>query len=217
MLINDDLSKRALVFTEQEPWEKSPASGVWRKKLDRHGEESGRATSIVKYEPRSSFAEHSHTDGEEFLVLEGTFSDESGDFSAGTYVRNPDGYRHTPFSANGCSIFVKLCQFQKRDDERKIINTKNAEWVPGLVTGLSVLPLHTFEYENIALVRWNPGTYFQRHTHVGGEEILVLEGVFEDEYGQYPAGTWIRNPPDSEHTPFSKEGCLIYVKTGHLK
>ncbi|MEM8617794.1 MAG: cupin domain-containing protein, partial [Pseudomonadota bacterium] len=44
----------------------------------------------------------------------------------------------------------------------------------------------------------------------------VLEGTFEDEHGTYPAGTWIRSPHMSQHKPWSDEGCLIYVKTGHL-
>ncbi|MEB3214064.1 MAG: cupin domain-containing protein, partial [Leptolyngbyaceae bacterium] len=54
------------------------------------------------------------------------------------------------------------------------------------------------------------------HRHWGGEEIFVLDGVFEDEQGRYPKGTWLRNPPGSVHSPFSTEGCVIYVKTGHL-
>lgn len=48
------------------------------------------------------------------------------------------------------------------------------------------------------------------------KEILVLSGVFEDEYGSYPAGTWLRSPHLSRHQPFSRSGCTIYVKTGHL-
>ena len=54
------------------------------------------------------------------------------------------------------------------------------------------------------------------HRHFGGEEIFVLEGVFADEFGEYPAGTWLRSPHMSMHKPFSREGCLIFVKTGHL-
>lgn len=79
-----------------------------------------------------------------------------------------------------------------------------------------MLPLHEFGAESCALVRWAPGTHFTAHTHWGGEEILVLEGVFSDEHGHYPEGTWLRSPHGSRHQPFSDEGCLIYVKTGHL-
>jgi anti-sigma factor ChrR (cupin superfamily) len=66
-------------------------------------------------------------------------------------------------------------------------------------------------------VRWAPKTRFKPHVHPGGEEILVLDGVFNDEDGAYQAGTWLRSPRWSRHTPFTgPEGALIYVKVGHL-
>ena len=70
--------------------------------------------------------------------------------------------------------------------------------------------------ENVALVRWQPGTRFHRHSHPGGEEILVLDGELRDEHGVYPQGTWLRNPHMSVHTPYSETGCLIYVRVGGL-
>lgn len=191
-------------------------AGVERKMLDRIGEEVARATSVVRYAPNSYFSEHEHIGGEEFFVLDGVFSDQSGDFPAGSYVRNPIGTRHTPHSDEGCTIFVKLQQFARDDDAQFAIDTQNTQFRPGTAEGLSVLPLHQYENESVALVRWQPGTYFSRHQHWGGEEILVLEGTFQDEYGDYPQGSWIRSPHLSAHEPFSEEGCLIYVKTGHL-
>ena len=86
-----------------------------------------------------------------------------------------------------------------------------------MVDGLSVMPLHNFETEHAALVKWESNTIFNPHQHWGGEEILVLEGVFYDEFGVYPKGSWLRTPHLSQHTPFTKEeGALIFVKTGHL-
>ena len=216
MQINADLSQRAVVYSEDLPWVDSPMAGVQRRMLERDGEEVARATSLVRYEPGSSFSAHTHGGGEEFLVLDGIFSDEKGDYPAGTYVRNPVGSSHTPASKSGCTILVKLWQMSPEDQERVEIATKKNPWVPGLVAGLQVMPLHTYGTENVALVKWEPGTVFQRHSHFGGEEIYVIDGVFEDEQGTYPQGTWIRNPHGSIHTPFSKAGCLIYVKTGHL-
>ena len=79
------------------------------------------------------------------------------------------------------------------------------------------MPLHNFEYENTALVKWNPNTKFNFHQHFGGEEIFVLTGTFYDEYGNYPKHTWIRSPHMSKHRPFTKDdGAIIFVKTGHL-
>jgi anti-sigma factor ChrR (cupin superfamily) len=216
MKLNADFDARIVIDTRSSPWIASPEAGVDRILLDRVGDEVARATSIVRYASGSAFDSHEHGLGEEFLVLWGTFADEHGEYPAGTYVRNPPGSRHRPSSASGCELFVKLRQFQTLDDTRVVIDTKRGDLRPGLVPGLSVLPLHEFGTEHVALVRWEPGTRFQPHTHWGGEEILVLEGVFSDEYDDYPAGTWIRSPHLSRHQPFSKPGCLIYVKVGHL-
>lgn len=214
--VRADLAVRAVVDTNTLDWEPSPTKGVLRRKLDRVGTEVGRVTSLVQYAPSSSFPEHTHGGGEEIFVLEGIFSDEKGDHPAGSYLRNPIGSSHAPGSAEGCTIFVKLHQFDSADQEQLVIATKDANFLPGQVKGLSVLPLHSFEGESTALVRWAPGTHFAPHSHFGGEEILVLEGVFSDEFGDYPKGTWIRSPHLSRHNPYSEEGCLIYVKTGHL-
>ena len=216
MQINTDFSKRVVIDSNQSPWTPSPMNGVERCMLDRAAAESGRATSLVRYSPETSFPIHAHPRGEEILVLSGVFSDAGGDYPTGSYLRNPPGSQHSPFSTPGCVLFVKLDQFSPLDGEEVRLNTRQSQWMPGMVPGLLVMPLHDFEGEHTALVRWAPGTCFNRHRHWGGEEILVLEGVFQDEHGTYPAGTWLRSPHLSEHKPFSTEGCLIYVKTGHL-
>ncbi|MEO0985541.1 MAG: cupin domain-containing protein, partial [Cyanobacteria bacterium J06639_14] len=116
----------------------------------------------------------------------------------------------------GATILVKLWQMDSDDQTQVAIDTSQARWAPGLVDGLKVLPLHAYSSEQVALVKWAPGTHFQTHRHWGGEEIFVIDGTFADEHGVYPKGTWLRSPHGSIHTPFSDEGCLIYVKTGHL-
>lgn len=216
MELHADFSARVAIDTQAEPWVASPQPGIERRMLDRVGGEVARATSLVRYAPDSQFPEHEHGLGEEILVLSGVFADEHGEYPAGTYLRNPPGTRHAPRSMPGCELFVKLRQFQPGDDRQLRIDTRGAAFVPGLVAGLQVLPLHEFADEHVALVRWAPGTRFQAHAHWGGEEILVLEGVFSDEHGRYPAGSWLRSPHLSRHQPFSDPGCLIYVKVGHL-
>ncbi len=212
-----DLLQRAVVESHDEPWVPSPMAGVERRMLERiGGEMASRATTVVRYAPKSHFSAHTHGGGEEFIVLDGTFSDEHGDYPTGTYVRNPVGSKHTPFSEPGCTILVKLQQMHPDDQESVRIDTANEPWRPGLVPGLQVMPLHQFGAENVALVRWQPGTVFQPHVHSGGEEIFVMQGVFHDEHGAYPQGTWLRSPPGSRHSPFTPEGCTILVKTGHL-
>lgn len=218
MRLNSNFSQRIVIKPDHYSWVGSPVKGVTRMMLDRIGKEVGRATSLVRYEPNSTFTEHTHSGGEEFFVLEGAFADEHGEYSAGCYVRNPIGTSHKPEVGNkGALIFVKLHQFNKADMTPVMIDTHTQAWRPGLIQGLSVMPLHEFQGENIALVKWEPNTQFKPHTRPGGEEIFVLKGTLYDEDGIYPSGTWIRNPPYSRHTPYTKEdGAVIYVKVGHL-
>jgi anti-sigma factor ChrR (cupin superfamily) len=216
MRINADFSEQVVVRPADYDWVASPSNGVKRMMLDRIGDEVARATTIVEFAPGSYFDAHSHDGGEEYLVLEGVFSDESGDYPAGTYVRNPIGTSHKPFTKNGCRILVKLHQFDADDLDPVTIYTRNTPFRQGAVEGLTVLPLHSAASENVALVHWAAGTKFNGHAHWGGEEIYVIEGTFQDENGDYPEGTWIRSPHLSRHTPWSDKGCLIYVKTGHL-
>lgn len=214
-MLNMDFGQRVSIDTSQQDWVASPLAGVWRKPLAREDAERGHATSLVRYEPGASFSAHDHPNGEEILVLEGTFSDETGDYPAGTYLRNPQGFRHAPFSSDGCVILVKLHQFQSNDKLRVCVDINTAQWLPGQ-SRLQVLPLHDFEGERVALVHWPAGEKFQSHVHAGGEEIYVISGELIDEHGRYPAGTWIRNPHMSRHQPYVEEETLIWVKTGHL-
>ena len=218
MELRSNFSERYVVLPDEEPWRPSPIAGIERMMLDRIGDEVARATSIVKYAPNARFSSHVHAGGEEILVLQGEFIDEHGSYPAGTYIRNPIGSKHTPSAGpDGTLLLVKLHQFDRRDTTQKCIRTHESEWFQGSAAGLTVLPLHSFESESVALVRWAPNTNFNPHQHWGGEEILVLEGVFQDEHGKYPKGSWLRSPHLSQHTPFTgPEGALIYAKTGHL-
>ncbi len=218
MRINDDFSKRVVIRPDDYEWVDSPMPGVERMMFDRIGNEVARATSLVRYAPNSKFSQHVHSGGEEFFVLEGEFADEHQAFPVGSYARNPIGTAHAPdVGEQGCVIFVKLQQFEPDDQSQFVIDTSKSTWSPGLVPGLEVMSLHRYEREQVALVKWAPNTDFNTHTHWGGEEILVIAGTFFDDQGEYPAGTWIRSPHQSKHTPYTRaEGALIYVKVGHL-
>ncbi len=210
-----NFDKQLVIETASMDWESSPMAGVKRKRLSYEEVERGHATSIVEFEAGSSFRRHDHPLGEEILVLEGVFSDETGDYPAGTYIRNTEGFSHAPFSKDGCVLFVKLHQFDPDDSKQVRIDTKNTPFLPGQGY-LEVLPLPEFGTESTALVWWPAGEKFVLHRHMGGEEIYVISGEFIDEHGRYPAGTWIRSPHLSQHHPFVEEDTLILVKTGHL-
>ncbi len=214
-MLNMDFYKPVIIDTNNMEWMGSPAAGVQRKPLAREEAERGHATSIVRYVKGASFDQHHHPKGEEIFVLEGTFSDEHGDNGPGTYMRNPPGSRHTPFSKEGCILFVKLHQFADDDLTEVRINTQETSWQPG-IGGLQVMSLHEHKGEHVALVKWPAGERFQPHSHFGGEEIFVLSGVFKDEHGSYPANTWMRSPHLSQHNPYVEEETIIWVKTGHL-
>ena len=218
MRLNSDFSERVVVRPEDYRWVDSPMPGVERMMLDRIGDEVARATSLVRYAPNSTFSPHVHGGGEEFLVLEGEFADEHRTYPVGTYVRNPIGTSHSPrVGAAGCIIFVKLHQFDKEDDTPVVIDTHTAEWPLQLAPGFEAMPLHEFKDELVMMIRWAPNTPYKEHTHYGGEEVFVIEGCFSDEYGDYPAGTWLRNPDQSSHNAFTRDaGALLFLKAGHL-
>lgn len=215
MEINSDISQRVVIQQNIVPWLVTPWAGVQYRMLEGGADDAARATMIIKYAPGSSL--HSACEyGEEIVVLDGVLSDEFGSYSKGDYIKSPPGSAHAYESAAGCMLFVKQQHLEIEEDQRILVKTASCPWYQGLVDGLSVMPLSEFGTRHTALVRWAQGTRFNAHRHFGGEEIYVLEGVFADEFGKYPEGTWMRSPHLSAHCPYSMEGCTILVKTGHL-
>ena len=214
-MLNMQFDQPVVVNTGEMEWEASPMAGVWRKPLMREAAEHGMTTSVVRYDAGSRFSAHPHPKGEEILVLDGVFSDEHGDYPAGTYIRNPPASRHSPRSEAGCELLVMLDQFDANDDAITRIDTNSTDWFPG-EGRIRVMPLHYFDTEMVALYKWPAGTSCEPHQHFGGEEVYVLTGALLDEYGRYPAGTWLRNPHNSEHCPYVEEETVIWIKTGHI-
>ena len=217
--LNADFTQRVVLDTAAMDWRASPSPSVWRKRLHLSGgAESGRVTSVVRYDPNSAFHVHDHPEGEEILVLDGVFSDEHGDYPAGTYLLNPEGFRHAPFSHPGCVLFVKLRQYAGEGRRHVAIDTRGAHWQAGGAEGVEVLPLYGEAGfpETVALVRAAPGTVLPPRENPGGAEVFVLDGVLEDEEARYSAGTWLRLPPGAALAPRSAEGCTFYLKRGHL-
>ncbi len=160
-MLNMDFNQKVVIESAQQDWVASPMPGVMRKPLAREDAERGHATSIVCYEPGAKFSAHDHPLGEEILVLDGVFSDETGDYPAGTYFRNPEGFRHAPFSKKGCVLLVKLHQFQTDDTDHVVIDTRRETFKPGS-GDLQVLPLHQHGTEQVALVRCPQSSVFRR-------------------------------------------------------
>src|SRR5256712_12656976 len=213
--INGNLSVRAVADTTLMRWTPSPSGSVWRKRAHLVGpRESGQVTSVVRYEPASRFPAHDHPEGEEILVLEGVFSDEHGDWPAGTFLLNPEGFRHTPFSEPGCVLFVKLRQFPGRERRHVVVDTHKLAWQPSSIPAVAHKPLYQQAgfSDLMRLERWEPQADLGIISYEQGAELFVLEGEFADEAGAYSAGFWLRLPAGSEHHPRSPPGGPLYVK-----
>lgn len=214
MELNADFDSRVVVHADRTDWIASPMPGVDRRMLDRIGGEVARATTIVRYAPGSAFSEHTHTGGEEFIVLSGVFQDEHGDFPQGTYVRNPPTSAHTPGSQDGCVIFVKLWQFDK--DDRTQFRKHMAQELGGAVDGVASALLHQDAREVVTYHALEPGAVLTKDAD-GGLELLVLDGDVTEGGDELVANSWLRVPAGGAITATAgSQGAKIWIKTGHL-
>jgi anti-sigma factor ChrR (cupin superfamily) len=217
MKINAEFSQIASAHTAEQDWVASPMVGVDRKPLDRVGNEVARATSIVRYAPQSHFAPHIHNGGEEFVVLEGVFQDEHGDYPVGSYVRNPPQSRHKPGSEKGCVIFVKLWQFQPEDRKHTNILMENAE-ISFANNDDQVVErlLYADKHEQVKHVTLSANTHWQSDAD-NGNEILVLDGTVVHNQERLNKHDWLRIPEGKElHLQAASEGAKIWLKSGNL-
>ena len=214
MELNADFSAAVLVRFDQIAWQASPMPGVDRRMLDRIGGEVARATSIVRYAPGSRFSAHTHTGGEEFIVLDGVFQDEHGDYPQGSYVRNPPTTAHSPRSDAGCVIFVKLWQFHP--DDRIQFHTLMTEALSAPVDGVATALLHRDAFEVVSYSELAPDATLIK-TDAGGTEMLVIAGSMLWGGESLGAGDWLRLPEGQRlEVTAGALGGKVWIKTGHL-
>lgn len=217
MNLNADFTLRAVVHAARLDWTPSPIPGVDRRMLDRIGYEVARATSIVRYAPHSRFSPHTHGGGEEFLVLGGVFQDEHGDYPLGTYVRNPPTTSHTPGSEPGCTLFVKLWQFDPGDRTSVCTDTSALAFVPAPgCPGVEQAALFEDVCERVGVEHWAPGITVEMPVG-GGIELLVLDGGFVESGEEFTRHSWLRLPAGSAlRATAGRQGCRVWAKSGHL-
>ena len=216
MLLNDDLTVRTVAHAARQEWVPSPSKGVDRRMLFRIGEEKARATSIVRYAARSHFPHHRHPGGEEFLVLEGTFQDETGEFPAGSYVRNPPGTGHAPGSDDGCTIFVKLWQFREDDHEQVVRLPGEGRRDQPSQGALLSLTLFENPHERVGIAEWQAGAAIELANPLG-LEVLVLSGSFSDEKEEFERLSWLRLPAgENFRARVNQGGVRIWFKSAQL-
>ncbi len=204
--MNSDYEQKALIDTNTIQWQETQVKNVFKKILAIKDKEE---TSLIKLNEGSVLNQEQKINSVEIFVLEGTYINEYGEYPQGTYLRLPEENEALVKSDKDCVIFRKTNFFT--DKQKVIIDTNTTLWLQGQ-GNLEVMPL----YEQTALVKWPKGERFIPHKHWGGEEIIVLKGVFMDEYGEYPKGSWIRSPHLSEHFPYVNEETIIFVKIGHM-
>jgi anti-sigma factor ChrR (cupin superfamily) len=212
--VRADFTVPAWVAPDQHRWTASPEPGVERVMLDRIGDEVAIATSFVRYRSGSHFARHEHERGEEFLVLDGVFADEHGAYPVGTYVRNPPGSAHAPFSEPGCLLFVKLRQFLRGDSAAVVVDTSR---LPAAADHeVLVHPLHRFETEEVFLLDGAPATEHVLAPVDYPREVLALAGEAEVFGHRLTAGAWLRTPAGAELTLRFERRARLFVKTRPL-
>lgn len=217
MNVNDDFTQRVVMHGDELQWEDSPMPGVTRRRLDRVNAEHDRVTTIVRYAAGSQFSSHVHSGGEEFLVLEGVFEDDYGQWPEGSYIRNPPQSSHTPGSKDGCTIFVKLWQFQPED--RTFVHAQRHKL--GAVAdaqrpGTHVSPLYKDEFEDVRFEQWEPDANIVLEA-VGGAEVFVLDGQFLEGEDTFRRNSWLRLPAGYRaRIQAGGRGAYVWVKSGHL-
>ena len=213
MLIHADFSRRVIVRPGDAPWVASPAGGVERVMLDRVGAELARATSLVRYAPGASFPPHAHPGGEEILVLEGTFADEDGAWTAGCYLRNPPGSRHAPYTTQGAVIFVKLMQMRAPAVPALRVDTHDpAGWQDA--ARRRIRPLFTDAEETVFMQRLRGGEPLEL-PDAPGAEVLVVDGTLRVDAHHAPRWSWVRmTAGDRPPIHAASDGALLYVKLG---
>lgn len=238
--LNADRRRMALVHAAQLPWRPSPQPGVQRRPLERIGDEVALATSIVRYAAGARFTRHAHERGEEFLVLDGVFSDEHGDHEAGTYVRNPPGSAHAPFSDRGCTILVKLRQMHPGDQGAVRVTVPQRVW-QRVAPAHERCGLYAAGALQVRLERLAAGGALRLGGDQGAQEVFVIEGeaellgAAESSRGPLPtraagSGTdgsgdapvplrcwsWLRWPGPAAAQLVSARGALLWSQRGHL-
>lgn len=217
MRVNAEFSERVVVRFDESPWVASPMPGVERKMLDRIGKEVARATTIVRFAPGSAFSAHTHDGGEEYLVLDGVFQDEDGDFPEGAYVRNPPTSSHTPAAQDGATILVKLHQFDPQDRTQVQIDSAAAEGWTETAPGVAARALHQDARETVVMERWDAGVE-RRIDASGGLEIFILEGEVTEGDDALGRWDWMRLPLGARFKGVAgASGARVWIKTGHLR
>jgi anti-sigma factor ChrR (cupin superfamily) len=214
--IHNNLWQRVALLPRMLTWHQTIYTGIWFACFECDDEvQDHPVTMLTRFDPGGFFPLHGHPGGEEILVLQGHFADETGVYPPGSYMLNPEGFIHRPYSDDGCLSFVKLRQHGGTTRQQVKTTIQNLSWENGVIPQIQVKFLYKqIDFpEKVWIEQWQPGTALSNVVESEVKEIFVIEGIWSDELGDYPMGSWLRYPPDSPYNPSSATGCMVYVKT----
>jgi anti-sigma factor ChrR (cupin superfamily) len=219
--VNDDPNAVVIVDTNALEWEKTEHRGVTKKVLERVVDPvKGRETALLRFEPGATMPTETLDRRMEIFVVDGVYSDEHGDYAQHSFIRNQPGFRHTPSSKGGCTLYVKWrVPIRSEEKERLVIDSRTAKWTPFPHRGADVLHLYRDKHgiETARIGNVHPEKRIPTHDHAMGEETLMLKGCLKDEQNAYTPGIWFRMPIGVPHTPYTeKDGCLMLIREGDL-
>ena len=231
--INADFEQRVVSLPQHAHWRPTQLLGMELRVLEYFPGIRPRLSAQLRLAPTSSPATLGENPDLEIMMQRGELESEMGVYPAGMYLRLPvtDDCHLQQLKLHCASIddeltkgtltqallYLAAGQMLTTDTEQRRINTDDeSRWLPGPVKGTEVLPLHGHSTSNIMLIRWTSDVKFKPRLDPMGEEVLVLNGLLHDELGNYPAGSWIRNPIAAWQSWSAKAGTLVYYKNGHF-
>ncbi len=219
--INADCTKLVILRPDEMVWESANQTGVSRVILERVNDNNlGRETSLVRLAPNIKLEPEILNARMEIFVVEGTLSDGHGEYGAQTFIMNPPGSTYSAASRDDCVLYVKRLNGFDGDDERVTLDTHAAEWTPFGHRVAEVIHFYKDDKRDVTarVGKVFPNAQIMEYDHPGGEEVLILEGVFKDQFGVGIPGTWLRYPIGLAHAPYTgDEGALIYIRDGDVR
>jgi ChrR Cupin-like domain len=208
-----DLARRRVVYADGDSLRRGRSRGI---EIQVFEDYPLRFTGLIHLPAGTLLPPDPARHGTEILVFEGQVEFDGVLLGQHGYARRPGQPAPVVTATTDTILFVKRGHIPPEDDFETVLEPRAELWKGRQAGELKTLALHHHGGIAVSLMRYQPGTAAVVRRRIGGEEILVLDGTLLDERSAYPRGTWIRNPPGSLHEPYSVEGCLIYLQTGHL-
>jgi len=234
--VNENFDERIVSLPQYGQWRATQLPGIDLRVLEYIPGDDPRLTAQLRLEPKFSPARLGDNPDLEILMQRGELESLAGIYPAGLYLRLPvTGDEQLQSLTLKCSrssngdgqisnelkqpalLYLAAGQMLTSDSEQRRIDThEDSRWLPGPTEGTEVLALHGHGTGNVMLIRWSEMASFKPGLDPMGEEVLVLKGMLRDVYGEYPAGSWIRNPVETWQSWGANAGTVVYYKNGHF-